>query len=327
MDKRENNNSTDYLQKFSYRKFEGSLEPRWMRVLHLIRFELVSTWKRSRFGKILIIIILVLNFAGIVGIASVAASIVDKELMRAMLNGFIASYLSWGDNFILPSTEEESLNFSMNLGILLIAAFGIAGSAYFADDKFGKVIEIYLSRLQKKEYIAGKIMGIILYINLFLMGPLLAMSILFVQAAEEDHLKYLNFYGGIVFYCLLTSLILGLFILSLSISVEKRSYASLIFFMTFLFGSIIGAIIALNDIDNEFLLLISPSNFLTLLAYVCLGDLNLGIFVSFDEIKELDLNNGSGLEYWHIYLQAIILILIFSTYLAIRIKRMTTEEL
>ena len=319
-----NSSSTDYLQKFSYRPFEGELEPRWKRVLHLIRFEVVSTWMKSKFAKVLIIIILSLNFMNIIIISTVlVASGLGDELIRDSLNGFISNYLSLGDGFILSNPEGIWMGVSMNFGIMLIAVFGIGGSALFADDKSGKVIEIYLSRLQKKEYVIGKIGAIIVYINIFVMISLLAMGVVFVQALGLNHFDFLDFYGGIILFSLLSSLVLGLFILALSISVEKRSYASLIFFLVFLFGSIIGLPIAMNDLDNEFLILISPSNFLILLSYVCLGDYNLGLLLNIS----LDLNDGAGLEYWHIYLQAFILILVFSVYLAFKIRKMTTEEL
>ncbi len=323
-------NSTDYLQKFSYRSFEGELEPRWKRILYLIRFEVTSTWRKSKFGKILMIMILMLNFLTIM-LASGIAELGDGGFMRDALNGFIASYLSLGETFILSSSEGTSFNINVNIGVLLIAVFGIGGSAFFADDKFGKVIELYLSRLQKREYVIGKIGAILIYINIFLMLPLLAMGVLYIQALGENHLEYLDFYGGIISYSLLTSMILGLFILALSISVEKRSYAALVFFLVFLFGSIIGLSVAAENLDNEFLLLVSPSNFLELLAYVCLGDFSLGIYAPTDLNPEniilLHLDNGKGLEYWHVLIIAFLIIIVLSLYLAIRIHKMTTEEL
>lgn len=323
---KDSSSSTDYLKKFSYRSFEGELEPRWKRILHLILFEVAQTWRKSKFAKLLIIIILTINIFTIVIISELWGFGLSDEFIRDSLNGFISNYLSFGDGFILSTTEVGPLGFSMNLGVLLIAVFGIGGSALFADDISGKVIEIYLSRLQKKEYVIGKIGAIIFYINIFVMIPLLAMGIFFIQSLGKNHFEYLDLYGGIILFSLLSSVILGLFILSLSISVEKRTYANLIFFLTFIFGSIIGLSIAMSDFENELLILISPSNFLVLLSYVCLGDLNLG-FNRMRGTAPLVLNDGIGLEAWHVLLQAFILILVFSLYLAFKIKKMTTEKL
>jgi ABC-type transport system involved in multi-copper enzyme maturation permease subunit len=295
----------------------------------LIIFEVAQTWRKSKFAKLLIVIILTINIFTIVTISTLwGFGPQSDEFIRDSLNGFISNYLSFGDGFIVSTTEGGpfGLGFSMNLGVLLIAVFGIAGSSLFADDISGKVIEIYLSRLQKKEYVIGKIGAIILYINIFVMIPLLVMGIFFVQALGMNHLEYLGFFWGIILFSLLSSVILGLFILSLSISVEKRTYANLIFFLTFIFGSIIGLSIAMSDFENELLFLISPSNFLVLLSYVCLGDLNLG-FNGMRGITPLILNDGVGLEAWHVLLQAFILILVFSLYLAFKIKKMTTEKL
>ena len=326
--------STDYLQKFTYRSYEGKFQPRWMRILHLIRFELVSTWRKSKFAKVIMVIILVFCLFGVIGAATArlldeeGEVIDDKKVIRNALNEAIANYLSM-DFFILSNSEGfyYGLGVTMQLGFFVIIVIGLAGSGFFADDKKGKVIEIYLSRLEKREYIAGKIGAIVIYINIFVLIPLLINGLLFVQALEEDHAEFLDFYLGIIAYSILCSIILGLFILVLSIVVEKRSYASLIFFLFFFFGTILGRIIAENDMDNQFLLLISPSNFLVLLAYVCLGDYNLGVQKSEDEFIKLNLNNGIGLEYWHVFFVAFLYIVIFSLILAYKIWKTTTEEL
>ncbi|MFX1395274.1 MAG: hypothetical protein ACFFAH_17165, partial [Promethearchaeota archaeon] len=298
---------------------------------HLIRFELISTWRKSKFAKVLIVIVLVFSFFAIIGATTVrlideeGEVINDEKVIRNALNEAIAKHLSI-NSIILSNSDGISYGLGMELGFFLLIVIGLAGSGFFADDKKGKVIEIYLSRLEKREYITGKIGAIVIYINIFVLVPLLITGILFVQALEEDHLNFLDYYLGIITYSLLCSILLGLLILVLSIFVEKRSYASLIFFLVFFFGSIIGNMIATEFIDNEFLLLISPSNLLVLLAYVCLGDYNLGV-IDGNTVVSLDLNDGAGLEYWHVLLVVFICILIFSLILAYKIWRTTTEEL
>ena len=39
--------SSDYVEKFGYRKYKGTSEPRWKKVIQLMRFELFSTWRSS----------------------------------------------------------------------------------------------------------------------------------------------------------------------------------------------------------------------------------------------------------------------------------------
>ena len=319
--------STEYLQKFTYRSYDGEFQPRWKRVLYLIRFELISTWRKSKFAKVLMIIILVFSFFSILGAAMVTLG--DDVVIRDVLNESIANYLSLSSSIFSNSDEYfYGLGMGMGLGILLIIVIGLAGSGFFADDKRGKVIEIYLSRLEKREYVTGKVGAIIIYINLLVLLPLIITGMLFVQSLGENHADYLDFYLGIITYSILCSIILGLFILVLSILVEKRSYASLIFFLFFFLGNMIGSMIADADMDNEFLFLISPSNFLVLLAYVCLGDYDLGVYnEEKDKVYKLNLYNGVGLEYWHVLLQAFIIILILSLILAYKIWKTTTEEL
>ncbi|MFX1257680.1 MAG: ABC transporter permease subunit [Promethearchaeota archaeon] len=328
-----NSNSTEYLQKFTYRSYDGKFQPRWMRILHLIRFELISTWRKSKFAKVLIVIVLVFSLFAIIGASTVklldeeGEVIDDEKVIRDALNEAIANHLAM-NSLILSNSDGISYGLGMGLSFLLIIVIGLAGSGFFADDKKGKVIEIYLSRLEKREYITGKVGAIVIYINIFVLLPLLITGLLYVQALEEDHVEFLDFYLGIITYSILCSIILGLFILVLSIFVEKRAYASLIFFLVFLFGGIIGNWIAEENMNNEFLLLISPSNFLVLLAYVCLGDYDLGVWDDKQEkVRPLNLDNGFSLEYWHIFLLAFIYILIFSLILAYKIWKTTTEEL
>ena len=330
-----NSSLTEYLQKFTYRSYYGKSSPRFMRVLYLIRFELISTWRKSKFGKVLMILILTITLFALISAARTfhlvdaeGEVIDDNEMIRDALNASIANYLVVGGSFILSNSDGILYPLGMRLGLLVIIVIGLAGSGFFADDKHGKVIEIYLSRLEKKEYTIGKVGAIIIYINIFVLLPLLITGVLYVQSLGEDHVDYLDYYQGIITYSILCSIMMGLFILVLSIFVEKRAYASLIFFLFFFFGSIIGFMIADADMDNEFLFLISPSNFLVLLAYVCLGDYELGVYhEEKDKVYKLNLENGIGLEYWHVLLQAFIIILILSLILAYKIWKTTTEEL
>ncbi len=324
--------STDYLQKFGYRLYEGKIEPRWKRVLSLMLFEIVSTWRKSTFAKIVIIVIFTINFLVLLSVAQQARfaieDILTDEMFTDGLRSTIASYLSMPNSIILSNPDGASYpsDLGVNIGLLLMIIFGIAGSGFFADDKYGKVIEIYLSRLKKKDYFMGKFGAIVLYINIFILVPLMVICVYFVDVTGRDHLDYLDLYLGIILYSLLCSLILGLFILTLSIFVEKRSYASLIFVLVYLFGSIIGGIIAEENMNNKLFLLVSPANFFVLLAYVCLGDYELGVLEGL-EVISLNLNDGYSLEYWHVLLQAFLLILLFSLVLAYKIRKLTTEEL
>lgn len=329
-------NSTDYLQKFSYRSYEGKIDPRWKRVLNLMVFEFISTWRKSIFAKILIIIIFSIYLFALISIALRADFFkqtgLTENIFRDGLNSNIAGYLGMSYGLVVLSTPEgytSPSELNIRIGLILIIIFGLAGSGYFADDKYGKLIEIYLSRFQKKEYLIGKFGAIVLYINIFIMIPQLIVTIYFVDVMDYNHLHFVDLYLRIILYSLICSIILGLFILNLSIFVERRSYASLIFILFYLFGSIIGSIIASNNLeDEELFLLIAPSIFFALLAYVCLGVYEVGIF---DEVNyrvyPLYLNDGVGLEYWHVLLQTFLIIFFLVVILVYKLQKLSTEEL
>ncbi|OLS27204.1 MAG: hypothetical protein HeimC2_13140 [Candidatus Heimdallarchaeota archaeon LC_2] len=330
---------TEYLEKFGYREYQGIRTSRLKRVLSIIEFEVKSTWSRSTFGKVLLVILMVFNFFAIL-----AASFTGNQSSgypggaRAYyddaLNNFIATYIGFLDSgYITAGPDFQALG-GPNLGFLLIALFAIAGSGLFADDKNGKVIEIYLSRVQKKEYIIGKVGAILTYINLFLMVPLIIVVTFMLQAWDEPHYKYWELYLRVIWFSFLYSLVIGLIILFLSSILEKRNYASLAFFLIYMVGSIFAQGAINSNQSNEFLILLSPDYFLSLLAYVALGDTNLGFGGDYNfetdrrtGVQELNLNDGAGLEYWHIYGVTLAIIVLFSLLLTWKINRLTTEEL
>ena len=290
-------------------------------------FELKNTWHRSTLGKILLVAILALNFLSIV-FASAAASFILQnateerrlQVIRDAVNGMVASYLSMG-NAIRP-TNEAFGTISINLGILLIGLFAIAGSGFFADDRQGKVIEVYLSKIQRWEYALAKITALGTYIFAFTAGPLLALGFIYLQAFNADHLQFLDFYAGIIGYSLLTTVLLTLSILVFSAFTDKRAYASLSYFLLYLVGTIFGIVIATAS-SNEMLWLISPSQFLALLALVMLGDTELYL----PDGSKLLLNDGKGLDVIHVYGLVGAIILISAILLAYRLHGMTRREL
>ncbi|MHA2370733.1 MAG: hypothetical protein ACXADX_18115, partial [Candidatus Hodarchaeales archaeon] len=181
--------TNEYVEKFSYRTYDGTREPRWKRIWSLAWFELVSTWHKSTVGKVLLIIILALNLLVITITAAIFSADISgmsdaerSEEIAAILHGMAATYLEpaeFGDHNVVTSSQSS---FSFEIGFLIIGLFAIAGSGFFADDRQGKVMEIYLSRMQRVEYVAGKVGAILLYVNIFLTVPILIMGGLYIQA-------------------------------------------------------------------------------------------------------------------------------------------------
>jgi len=321
--------STDYLEKFGYRQYQGERTGKWTRILNFMRFEVVSTWDKSTFGKVILIIVLLINALGVIFSAFGGTSNVPTEAKRNALNSFVATYIVVGLNPVVAGLQVAG-GLSIGVGIFIIILFAIAGSGFFADDKQGKVIEIYLSRTSKSNYIISKIGGMIVYVNIFLALPLLLVGGLQVQSYGLNHLQLLDFYGGIILFSLVSSLILSLGILVLSSLVEKRQYASLGFFLIYFLASSITPTFYLNNPDNELLLLISPSILLVLTAYLCLGDFNLGLnrgLFSPEGVTPLVLNDGVGLEWYHIILVLLAYVVVLGGILTYKIQKLTTEEL
>ncbi|MFV2014036.1 MAG: ABC transporter permease [Candidatus Heimdallarchaeota archaeon] len=338
--KTNNEGDTEYLEKFGYRQYEGIRTSRLRRILSIIEFEVRSTWSRSTFGKVLLVILMVMNLFIILFSSELINAFQSgypggrQAYINDALHSFVSTYIGFMDTgYIIAGPEYQSFG-EPNLGFLLIALFAIAGSGLFADDKNGKVVEIYLSRITKKEYVIGKIGAILTYINLFLMIPIMVVVTLMLQSWGEPQIQYWELYLRIIWFSFLYSLVIGMIILFLSSILEKRNYASLAFFLIYLVGSIFSLEAIQSNPSNEFLILISPDYFLALLAYVALGDYDLGFGGAVmhgdsdsSGVNGLNLNDGAGLEYWHIYGITFAIIALFVPLLSWKINRLTTEEL
>jgi len=109
---------------------------------------------------------------------------------------------------------------------------------------------------------------------------------------------------------------------------EKRSYASMMFFLFYLLGSLIGTGIFLANSSNELLLILNPSEVFVLLLLLCTGDYNIILDWQGNESPIfIDLKDGKGLEAIHIWLYVGIWIAFFASVLAFRLKKQTTEGL
>ena len=320
--------SQEYLHKFGYRPYVGEKTKRINRIGSLIWFEVTSTWKKSVVGRIILLLVIFSSLMGIIFTATISSSLpiqpTEAQKIDSM-HSLVASYLIF-TNFPVRAGVDEPFNFGFSLSILIIALFGIAGGGLFADDKQGNVVEVYMSKLRRIEYIEGKIGAIVLYSNLFISGPLLVETYFAIQSYQLNQLKFIGLYAGIILYGFIVSLIVGLAILSLSI-VMKRNYASLSFFLIYLLGSVFGRRIYFLT-GNEFLLLVSPEFLFGLLAYVCVGDFNLAIrTMRGGDLQPFFLNDGVGLEYWHVLLVAFCYIAILGSFVFYKVKKLTTEDL
>lgn len=306
----------DYVSKFSYRKYTGKRENRIKRIWSLALFEITATWRKSTLGKVLLVILIVINTLSAVGAITVAKFLledvpIDEHITFA--KEFITQLV--GDHFGVVGV------LSTGMGWFVITLLAIAGSGFFADDKQGNVVEIYLSKLTREEYTLGKVLGMVLYANLFTTLPLISMAGLYVQGFALDHVQFLDFYLLILSYGIIASLMFSFFILILSTVIEKRAYASLSFVLFYFISSIFGQIA--SSFGDEFLVLLSPTIFMKLLAFSVLG-LYTG---EVGRDRTIVLNDGLGLEFSTLEGLALAIIIGLFLLLVYRIHRLTTDDI
>ncbi len=327
------NENFEFVKKFSYRTYQGKRTGRLSRIFSLASFEMINTWRKSTIGKILLGLALFLNvFVAVIVVSLISmANFTNKtEFVHNMVFRYVTDYLSVFTSSIVPSNDLGSL-ISLNLGImgiLIIGLLAIAGSGFFADDKQGKVIELYLSRMRREDYAIGKILGMFFYCNLFITIPMLILSIWLVQGLGQNQVDYIGIYSGIVIAGAIISFIFTIFTLILSSLLDKRAYASLSFFIGNFLYDLLSRSFYASDPSNQFLLLVVPTYVISLLIFVMGGQFS--VYVSnpnSGSLEPLLLNNGVGLEWWHVLLVVFLVILIGMSFLLFKIHRMTTNEL
>lgn len=328
----------EFVKKFSYRDYKGPRTGRIHRIFSLATFELTNTWKKSTIGKVLLGFVIFLNvFVALIAVPSQANRLTDlqesnkREFILQTIFKTAVDYLAINSvNPILPS-EDVMVAFSFNIGFLIIALLAIAGSGFFADDRQGKIIEIYLSRMKRGDYAIGKVLGMFLYCNLFITLPFLVISIWQVQGLGQNHIDYITIYFALILTGAIISSIFTIFTLILSSLVEKRAYASLAFFIGYILFDSLSQSFYESDQTNQLLLLLVPSYMIALLIYTLGGDMNLGLreggVFSTAPTYPLILNDGIGLEWWHVLVVVFLVLLVGLAFLLFKIHRMTTNEL
>ena len=330
--------SFEFVKKFSYRDYQGGRTNRFRRIFSLATFEMTNTWKKSTIGKIILGLVVFFNiliaFLMVPSQAAEMSQLPTSDHRSYVLQTIFKTcidYLSVSSSSPILPSNQLLVSFSSNIGFLIIALLAIAGSGFFADDKEGKVIEIYLSRMRREDYALGKVLGMFLYCNLFITIPFLIISILQVQGLGQNHFDYLNVYASLIMAGAMISAVFTIFTLLLSSFVEKRAYASLSFFIGYiLFDSLAQGFYA-SDPSNELLLLAVPSYVIALLIYSLGGNWTLGIrpggIFGSGPIQTLSLNDGIGLESWQPVILVSVVLLVGLALLLFKIHRLTTNEL
>lgn len=325
----------EFVKKFSYRDYQGLKTSRFPRIFSLATFEMTNTWRKSTIGKVLLGLTLFLNvFVAIVAVPILSAqSVEDKSaFVRQTIFKYASGYLAVTDTIILP-LENIIIPISFSIGILIIGLLGIAGSGFFADDKQGKVIELYLSRMKREDYAVGKVLGMFMYCNIFITLPMLIVSIWIVQGLGQNQLDYFFIYLSLIISGAIISSFFTIFTLVLSSLVEKRAYASLSFFIGYFLVDALAASFIMSDPTNEFYLLLVPTYVISLLIYIIGGNFDLSIDESSfahagsNTTVPLFLNNGTGLEWFHVLTVVFLVLLVGLLFLLFKIHRMTTNEL
>ncbi len=310
--------------------------PRWKRVLSTAWVNFLYQWKRSLGAKIVIGFIALVEFFiawSLINILpfifSNETSDVKNQILLFFLTNFTLSLnsLLGGINAYDPNIGlgDVRISFALPLGIFTTLAVILLGAGLFSDDTQYRVIEVYLTRMDKIDYIISKYLA--LFIPSLLMFALSPFIITLYAVTSINGLK-LEVIIQLIIAQIIYQFGLSIFITSLTLLASahssRRAYAGmLIFFILFFLSfstqlalSTQGSNPGTNISDVEWLILIDP-----FLSHQAWGAYLFGYkYITLSSFKSnaiIRLNDGKGLEWWHPLL-TLISITIISWILTIR---------
>jgi ABC-type transport system involved in multi-copper enzyme maturation permease subunit len=176
----------------------------------------------------------------------------------------------------------------------------LVGAGLIADDITNKTNEIYYSKLEKYEYIAGKFGAYFIFGNVIITLPyVLEFFLLFIGIGEMNFVTVLPVLFHVILFTEIVNLTFAAVILALSSLTGRRLYAGLTAFMLLFLANMIVPTLAFQTGKEVGLpLLADVLTLLLICSYIIDGNtiITLSDFDGRDHI--LNLTNGVGIEGW-----------------------------
>ncbi len=316
---------TARVEKFQYRAYRfKEFAPRWKRILSTSWVNFLYQWKRSTGVKIVIVIVVILELIIVWSVVNLLSALslsgIETPHMRFFIVNFslpINTFLG-GIQVVDPSNTPNPrlfLNFSLPLGIFSILAIILIGAGLFSDDNQYRVIELYLTKMDRTDYIISKYLALLIpSVLVFALPPLITTMFAMTSYTAFSLIDAIQLLTAQLIYQLGISIFMTSVILLASAYSSRRAYAGLfvfflLFFLSFSTSMALGSQGSLPTTtisDVEWLVLIDP-----FLAFQTWGAFLFGydqvILIPFKSTAILDLNDGNGVEWWHPIIELILL--------------------
>ncbi len=312
------------VEKFQYREYRfKEYTPRWKRILSTAWINFLYQWKRSTGTKIVIGIAVFIELWLIWSIISIFQILnIDDTSIRIFLVNFTLGINTFLGGVIIPNpvtsgNSSQFTGFSFPLGFLSLLSVILLGAGLFSDDNQHHVVDLYLTKMDRIDYIISKYLALLIPSLLILALPPFITAVFGISATTSFSLIEV---AWILFAQLIYQIGLCIFITSMillaSAYSSRRAYAGLLIFFLLFFLSFStsmamqsqGRLPSATISDVEWLVLIDPFLSLQVWGAFLFGHDKV-ILTSFKSTSLLQLNDGKGLEWWH---PVIMLVLIMS---------------
>jgi len=222
-----------YAKQFEFRSFDEVRRGRAWRIWSIAWFNLTHQWKRSRFLKVvMVLIIFIILLSNLM-----LLSRIDMLLEIFTPNEILANHI-W-DTFrkfvrfqvLIASPAELDPVFDTGYSIFMLIGFIIMGSGLISDDLQHQALELYDAKINRLDYLFGKYGALLLFGNvLFTLPCICEWFLIVIGVPEVDILQAIPTLIGVIIFTEVLTLILTSIILTFSSFTQKRTFAGVFAF-------------------------------------------------------------------------------------------------
>ncbi len=302
-----------YVRAFRFRRFEGKRNGRLYRVMSIAWFNFRHAIAKSWFTK-LILILIVMGLLMQALIMFISAQFYTIYYPESDINVLFRKYYAESIlnmfsliNFILIEPSFYFFGLATMItggGFSYILLISLVSGGLIADDKLHHFDEAYFSHVTRWEYLFGKLLSLMLFSFLLVMGPALMQFFILSSSLKIDFVQHLGLLAWALGFTFIATLILSLLALTISSLTTRRTIATLIFFMMLIMLSLFPAIFSSSLFQETPIFLIDLMLVIDMFGLILLGESQFKV-----SFRDFNLIDGVGIEYIDVMLVIYIVIL------------------
>lgn len=230
-----------FVREFAFRPYTGLRTGRLNRIWSISVFNFKHRWRNSWGLKVIIgfiVFTFVIQNMFLLSMKNfLLVGTTPDALVKEYAWFFSRSLFQFANNI---DTEEDSMSIG-GMSLFVLIGVIIMGQGLLADDKQFKATEVYYSKVNKSEYIIGKIGAFYIFGTVcFTLPAILEWSLLVVGVGGVNVFELLPTLIGLIIFTQVSTLVFGSIIMAFSSLTSRKLYAGLsVFIMVFLLSVLV----------------------------------------------------------------------------------------